>query len=512
MLGVTLDTCALSVPSSVSFSTCEKDRRLLAAAFVKTSLSFNSHIYNQAAAFIKLCWAPMLKLGKGCFWELFSPEWGAWMEDGDKAPTSPSYCHPWADGVTHWLSSVMAGVQPLTPGYSEFVAMPHVSTLNSNVSATQHTPHGSITVEAARDHVKGTVTVTVVSPTDGVSGYVGLRRVDEATGCGLNLTTAMVDDGTAAAVAAVPVDMVRATPSMASVDAHVFFELPATAGRQHRTTTVTAAFNLDCVDAMNLAPSIQTSSSSGGSSNDKGSNTVDNSNRGSYASSTGRGVPTIAPFRPAAYPATWTVDTTTGGDWIGKYGKAGYSLFAFDEANNTNVAQLPTWVVHLYAGAKSNNEAGVRSKFVGTSTTANAYLADPRASNKGARSLGWTSNTGNYYGADGSQGTVMNVNITAGKKYKLTLYMVSGVQPNAGPDTAAAACPTSGMVSSPCSATKQAIRVMDLETLNPIAPEPLLQSFPGGLYWSLTYDRSVRLRVMPIDGDSGFSAVFFDEV
>jgi hypothetical protein len=50
------------------------------------------------------------------------------------------------------------------------------------------------------------------------------------------------------------------------------------------------------------------------------------------------------------------------------------------------------------------------------------------------------------------------------------------------------------------------------ETLNPIAPEPLLQSFPGGLYWTLTYDRSVRLRVMPIDGDSGFSAVFFDEV
>ena len=51
---------------------------------------------------------------------------------------------------------------------------------------------------------------------------------------------------------------------------------------------------------------------------------------------------------------------------------------------------------------------------------------------------------------------------------------------------------------------------MDLAPLNPIAPEPLLQAFPGGLYWTLTYDRGVRLRVMPIDGDSGFSAVFFD--
>ena len=53
---------------------------------------------------------------------------------------------------------------------------------------------------------------------------------------------------------------------------------------------------------------------------------------------------------------------------------------------------------------------------------------------------------------------------------------------------------------------------MDLETLNPVAPEPLLKSFPEGLYWTLTYDRGVRLRVMPIDGDSGFSAIFFDEV
>jgi hypothetical protein len=36
------------------------------------------------------------------------------------------------------------------------------------------------------------------------------------------------------------------------------------------------------------------------------------------------------------------------------------------------------------------------------------------------------------------------------------------------------------------SATKQAIRVMDLHTLNPIAPEPGLKNMEAGLYWSLT--------------------------
>ena len=40
--------------------------------------------------------------------------------------------------------------------------------------------------------------------------------------------------------------------------------------------------------------------------------------------------------------------------------------------------------------------------------------------------------------------------------------------------------------------------------------EPLLEAFPGGVYWTLRYDRGVRLRVMPIDGDSGFSAIFMD--
>jgi hypothetical protein len=37
-----------------------------------------------AVASIELCWGPMLTLGKGCFWELFSPEWTRFMEDGDK--------------------------------------------------------------------------------------------------------------------------------------------------------------------------------------------------------------------------------------------------------------------------------------------------------------------------------------------------------------------------------------------------------------------------------------------
>ena len=110
--------------------------------------------------------------------------------------------------------------------------------------------------------------------------------------------------------------------------------------------------------------------------------------------------------------------------------------------------------------------------------------------------LGFVTSSGNYFGADGTQGTVLDVNVTDGKPYTLTLYYVGGARPAGSPTL---------------SSTKQAIRVMDLHTLDPVAPEPLISDPAGaGVYWSLTYDRGVRLRHMPIDGDAGYSAVFFD--
>eukprot|EP00041_Stephanoeca_diplocostata_P027504 m.757266 g.757266 ORF g.757266 m.757266 type:complete len:126 (-) comp23187_c0_seq19:425-802(-) len=84
------------------------------------------------------------------------------------------------------------------------------------------------------------------------------------------------------------------------------------------------------------------------------------------------------------------------------------------------------------------------------------------------------------------------------RRFKLSLYMVSNVKPESR---------------STWSASQQAIRVMDLDTFNPIAPDvPLLQNCDRGCYWTLQYNSSVRLRVMPINNDAGFSALFFDDV
>ena len=167
-------------------------------------------------------------------------------------------------------------------------------------------------------------------------------------------------------------------------------------------------------------------------------------------------------------------------------GKEGYQLFGF-HSNGSDAVSLPDWVVSVEA--KRGRAQACPSQFVGSASGNSSYLSPP--SGTGLPSLGFVT-----AGADGSQGTLLDVNVTSGTPYKLALYMVSSVKPQA---------------SSTWSATRQAIRVMDLASLNPIAPDGYMEHFEGGLYWVLQYNRGVRLRVMPIDSDAGFSAVFFDK-
>jgi hypothetical protein len=199
-----------------------------------------------AAASIRLCWGSMLKLGKGCFWELFSPEWLRFMEDGDKAPTRPSYCHPWADGVTHWLSHHMAGVTPLLPGFRRYVATPHVSGSNPYVAASVPTPHGPVMVDAQRKNHRGSVSVKVHGP---VPGVVGLRLQDEATGCMLDLATVTLDGAAASTKTVAEIqDVADAAMHMTTPHQHVYVVVDAGAH------TVAALFLSSCIGDLSVSP------------------------------------------------------------------------------------------------------------------------------------------------------------------------------------------------------------------------------------------------------------------
>ena len=47
---------------------------------------------------------------------------------------------------------------------------------------------------------------------------------------------------------------------------------------------------------------------------------------------------------------------------------------------------------------------------------------------------------------------------------------------------------------------KYAIRILDIETLNPIAPTTLVSNYTGGVWTTIEYHNSIRLRIMEFYG------------
>lgn len=105
--------------------------------------------------------------------------------------------------------------------------------------------HRPITVAAHRNNTDGTVVVRVDAP---VSGMVGLRLYDEATGCGLDRSTAKLDG------AAVTVAVVGEERGDAAAAAAVGAAVHPTVAAQHGyiavpagAHTVSASFSAGCV-------------------------------------------------------------------------------------------------------------------------------------------------------------------------------------------------------------------------------------------------------------------------
>jgi len=308
-----------------------------------------------AKASIRLCWGNMLTLGKGCFWELFSPEWNKFMSPGDKAPTRPSYCHPWASGVTHWLTSDLVGLKPLVPGYHQFLAMPRISAEkgSQHLVASVPTPHGSIRVE-----VKTTGSATITSEIHietMVSGVVGLMKANEMRNCVLDRTSVMVDGRS--------VTVTSSDESSTHLD-----QLHSNVRNAHWFTPVAVGTHMISVRYLNC-------------SGDTNLTNLESE---------------YPPFPPAVYPSPKSTITRSGGSWIGKYGSAGYSLLAFN--NGTDVSKLPSYVQSI--------EVSGTKAFVGSDANNDTFLQDPSGT---GRSLGFATK-----GADGSQGTNVDINVTAG--------------------------------------------------------------------------------------------------
>lgn len=415
----------------------------------------NAGRMQHALASIHLCWQPMTELGHGCFWELFSPEWPGLFQNGDMMPTMPSYCHPWSSGVTAWMSHVLGGITPLLPGYKEFVAAPYVSAKYPAIAVEMPTPEGSIKVNATLSHGRDSarqchhvITIRLKCRTP---GYVGVAN--KLDGFDRMLQKVFVNgveteffDATTAGDKALESHF---HPSQAAGLAFVRIE-------SRKEIVIQAKY--------------------------KGENHFE-FDKPQH----------IPPFPEPRYPASVSFDRKSRGDGIYKYGSDGYVLFGHYE-NGTDLSALPDYVrsvtahQHGFAGWVPQN-----SIYKSASKDNSSYLPNPgnRSEERKIGSLGMGVDT--YW----EPGLLIDIQLEDRNMKESLLLDVKKKGDTESRNQ-------HYFISLYCLAMDQAeefaIRVMDLSSNSVIAPTAKVSGYGAGIWWTLQYNGSVRLRVMSIKG------------
>jgi hypothetical protein len=393
---------------------------------------------------IKLCWGPMMKLGKGCFWELSSPEWLQFLKEGDPAPHLPSYCHPWASGVTPWLTHVLGGLFPLQPGYKAFAAFPYVSATHPHVSTSVATPSGHISVnKTLNDDLS--VEIFTNSPCPGIVGLRSEVLGNDGALHPLEVESIMVDNLPAKEISRSQARKLFGERSITR-EAYSFFLLPSNGNH-----FVAGKYRSQL--------------------------TVDNEHDDLIRDS--RQLSAATPFPKPKYPATTSLDRTSQGDGLIEYGKDGYVLFGCD-GNSGDVDQLPPYIANLTVirhGFPGYVE--VKREFVGYSDTNPSFLplAGRRGRSIAKRGLGRINL--NDMGAGDINCILVDVKISKEFKsaFSLSIYSVANSNGN-----------------------KHAIRVMDGDSFNVIAPSPLIDDYVDGVWWTVQYNNSIRLKLLDMKG------------
>ena len=420
----------------------------------------NADQMEHALASIQLCWAPMTELGHGCFWELFSPEWPSLFESGDMMPTMPSYCHPWSSGVTAWMSHVLGGITALLPGYREFVAAPYVSEKYPSVLAEVPTPQGLIKVNATlgqEDDSTGVyVTMHLESP---VPGYIGVSKL--SNGRNNSLIDVRVDGVKVATKSAKDVALQLGAAGAQALGGH--FHPSKASGLYFVRIDTGGSFNIKVRYGDN-AESISS-----------------------------RKLPHIPPFPEPKYPATVTFDRTSFGDGIYEYGSDGYILFGHHE-NGTNLVALPSYIQRVSASQHGFlGWSTLNATYMGASNDNLSYLPNPRNRSE-ARKIGAIGQGKDVYW---DPGMLIDIQLK-GRNAQNSVLVDVEKKADAGGN------PQPFVLSLYCLAADHgedyAIRAMDLMTNSVIAPTTMISDYEGGVWWSLQYDRSVRLRLMSIHG------------
>jgi hypothetical protein len=393
---------------------------------------FNEYFFIQALAAlgrtddalstIKDCWGGQLRYGGTTFFEVYDPSWNRFLGQNDPVPNNQcgytSLCHPWSAGVVKWLTEETLGIKPTTPGFRTYTVCPQLGRTLTQVSGQVQTSRGMIAVSF--DAAKGKGSLNAPPGTEGEFCIPKLEKTIRS----VHINGKLVWDK----------DQPRPIPGIGGIRDEA-----------------------DCLRLTGVQP---------------GKYSLEISYRG--ATPAPRELAWNYPIKPVKE------DTTTHGNWGGKYGHDGFVLCNYDEVNGQPVdrRRLPGYVsaVDYSLNANVRWQAG----------TTDARAPAPDAANDFPR------NVGCLYTQDpqgGFQTMTVDIQLTNARPCQIALYFVDWDKKG----------------------RRLAVEAFDRKTLERIAPVQMVRDFTGGKYLIYRCTKSVRFRIDQVRGDNAtLSGIFFD--
>jgi alpha-L-rhamnosidase len=191
----------------------------------------------------------------------------------------------------------------------------------------------------------------------------------------------------------------------------------------------------------------------------------------------------LPPQKPLLYSMNAPAENSRSrGSWGGVYGQDGYVLFDYDGDGQSRQA-LPSYVVSVRPSVR---KLGVCRHAQIISFTAEDRALAPDRANGQARKVGQLFTAAP---AACQQTMTVDVEVTQNSHYQLALYFLDWEKQG----------------------RSQAIEIFDLKTLLRIAPVQIVRDFAQGKYLIYSCDRSLRLRVNQVRGETAvLNALFFD--
>lgn len=383
--------------------------------------------YDEALEAVRDYWGGEIRCGATAFFEAYRPEWNPKLASSSgKLPHSSSLAHAWGGCIAKWLTEQVLGITPLSPAFATYQILPHLGRTLTRVSGNVPTPYGPL---SASFNV-ATGYCELIAPR-GTKGRIGIPKVERR-------------------IIAIDVDGSR-------VWDHQFHPVPGIGG---------AAEDANFVYFTDVQPG-----------------------RYSFVVYYRGETPSFAPGSVHFPMVCRKVDSVTGGNWGGVYGRDGFVLFNYDGPNK-NRNQLPSYIesVRPSDGSKAYSGCAACRNVQWVADTNDSRAPSPDAVNSTPRNAGALLTQNPYWGG---YDFYLDVVAKPDAHFQLTLYFLDWDDKG----------------------RREIVNIYDLNTKKLVALSKDVSDFAKGKSLVYNCDGPVRVKIGFLGGDNAaLSAVFFDPI